>query len=209
MALEHPLLLVDMDGPLAGLDDSFFEKCSLNGWNLDIDCVASQTRRFISEHVSDPDHHRQSLELLDAPWFFRELPVVPGAREGIDALLSADLEIWLCTKPLETSNTSRDEKAAWVHEHFPEFDGKILMVPDKSLAKGDVLLDDAIPLNWLGRSYWTPMVFTMPYNGEGSVWEKLPHFSWSDPVDGLISFCRRQYALKHRPSISRHKERLR
>lgn len=196
-----------MDGPLADLDSAFFARCQAEGWDLDITDIPSQTDRFISNHVVDETHRELSRSFLDSPGFFRELPVVPGAREGVDKLLSYDLEIWLCTKPLETSNTSRDEKAAWVREHFPEFAEKIIMTPDKSLAKGDVLLDDAIPVNWIDRSYWSPVVYTMPYNGSGSVWANLPHFTWEDQIETLVNYCVEAHHRKHPRSITRHKSR--
>src|SRR5690606_26027440 len=105
------------------------------------------------------------------------LPVTPGAQEGVDALMAVGVDVWVCTKPLEVNPTCRDEKGAWLREHFPMLEKRLIIAPDKSLVMGDILLDDAPSLEWARRATWMPVVFDAPFNRAGSIWERLPRWT--------------------------------
>lgn len=79
--------------------------------------------------------------------FFRNLPVIPGAREAVTALLECGLyDISILTQPVKESAHSYSEKVEWIAEHFPELSNHIIMTQDKSeLSRaGDLLMDDNI-----------------------------------------------------------------
>lgn len=124
--------------------------------------------------------------MIEAPGWFRGLPVTPGAKSGVGQLLTAGVDIWVVTKPLEANPTCRDDKAAWLREHFPMLERKLILAPDKSMIVGDVLLDDAINLEWILKAQWRPVVFRAPFNGSGSEWHYLHSWSWGDPIEDLL-----------------------
>jgi 5'(3')-deoxyribonucleotidase len=187
--LPYSAILLDQDGPLADLDRRIWEIVR----ELGIPSAVSpypefQTARYATDHF--PRKHRKVIrDAIDAPGFFADLHPTAGAKEGVAALLAAasdaGLAVNVCTKPQETSPTCRDEKKAWLTEHFPDLADEIYMVPDKSRITGDVLLDDAILPEWLAAAVWRPVVFTMPYNLAGSVWEHWEHWTWGDPISRL------------------------
>jgi 5'-nucleotidase len=122
-------------------------------------------------------------------WFY-DLPVVEGAVEGMKRLAEA-ADVWVCTKPLEANHYCRDGKAWWVHRHLgPEWESRLIIAPDKSMVRGDILLDDAINLDWLPRASWQPVVFPAPFNGDGSDWSCLPRWTWGDPIEHLLDYAR-------------------
>jgi 5'-nucleotidase len=181
-------MLLDVDGVLAALDEQAHATAVMRGHTFDIAGVSEQRHRYITDHMPDRKHRAVLRQHMDEPGFFRELPVIEGSQEGVDKLLSAGFDVHVCTKPLETNVNCADEKRAWVTEHFPQLKRRINIVPDKSLMAADLLLDDAPKLEWIGRALWRPVIFTRPYNGEGSVWEEFPHWSWEDDPEDLIPF---------------------
>jgi 5'(3')-deoxyribonucleotidase len=179
-----PVLLLDMDGPLAAFDDYGFRLCTDAGLTFDVPTRADQTHRYYTGHLSDNDAKLARLMIDTSRWFL-DLPVTEGAVEGVQQLRE-HFDIWVCTKPLETNPTCRDDKAAWLREHFPPLERKLIISPDKSLIRGAILLDDAPKLSWIPKATWSPVIFTEPFNGPGSDWEKYLHWHWGDPIDVLL-----------------------
>jgi len=63
------------------------------------------------------------------------------------------------------------EKYQWVEEHLGhEFTGRVILTRDKTLACGDVLIDDKPAIRGLGTPHWHQIIFDQPYNrqAEGS-----------------------------------------
>lgn len=179
-------LLLDMDGPLAAFDLHFWNRCTDQGWGFNVAGPHEQTARFFTDHMPDKAQRALARKMVESPGWFRELPVTEGAQQGVQDLLSQGVQIWVCTKPLAASHTCASEKMAWIEEHFPDLQGRVIVTPDKSLVQGDVLLDDAPKLSWIPRATWEPRIFTAPYNGAGSKWEGIPSWSWGDPLEGLL-----------------------
>lgn len=184
-------LLLDMDGPLADFDGWFWHVMSeLLCYEFDVEGVHEQTARYFTNHMPVKEQRDHARRLVEQAGWFDQLPVVDGAHEGVEALLSAGVEIVVCTKPLEENPTCRTDKWKWLKRNFPGMglEKSMILAPDKSMIRGAVLLDDAPKMRWLARdaSEWSPVVFTAPYNVTGSVWESLPHWSWGDPIEELL-----------------------
>lgn len=182
-----PVLLLDMDGPIADFDQAFWDLCEQNRWDLNIESLDGPGRkRFMTDNVVSAAHRRMARNVIDDTQWFRHLPVTDGARAGMPALME-HFDVWVCTKPLEVNRHCRDDKAYWLRRHFPELERKLIITPDKSLVAGHVLLDDAIKYRWIGRADWTPVVFRSVFNGPGSLWQHIAHhWSWGDPIDVLL-----------------------
>jgi 5'-nucleotidase len=179
-------LLLDMDGPLADFDVHFHDRARALGHEFDVAGPHLQTARYFTDHIVDPWARKEARRMIDSSGWFASLPVTPGAVEGVAQLLDAGVDVWVCTKPLEVNPTCRDEKGAWLREHFPMLERKLIIAPDKSLVRGDVLLDDAPKLDWIGQATWIPVIFAAPFNGAGSEWDGLPRWSWGDPLADLL-----------------------
>lgn len=183
------IALVDMDGPLAGFDERFWERCVTRGFTFDIDGPPFQTERYLTQHLPVRRERRLAEKMIDEPGWFRDLPVVDGAQDGIAALEAAGLDVWVCTKPKESNPTCRDDKAAWLAGPFGRRDlvDKLIVTPHKGMVVGDVLLDDAPKPGWFTGASWAPVIFDSPFNRHGSDWGHLPHWDWSKPVPDLLA----------------------
>ena len=81
------------------------------------------------------------------PGFFAALPLIPGAKKGLEALLSnPGLDIYIASKPVAECGHCAKEKYEWIAQHFPELVKKIFLACDKTLLRGDYLIDDDLGL---------------------------------------------------------------
>lgn len=182
-----PIVLVDQDGPLADFDQAFFDRCGEHGWHMEIDGPHEQTARFATDHVIDKEHRKAARKMVDMPGWFFNLPVVEGAIDGLNAL-AEQADVWIATKPLESNPGCRDDKAAWVEKYLGEkWLQRLIITPNKGLIRGTTLLDDAPNPDWFDTALWKPVIFTSPWNGEGSKWADLPHWTWGDDVEMLLT----------------------
>jgi 5'-nucleotidase len=81
--------------------------------------------------------------------FFRDLQ--PLARWSFPAKFYMDKmeeeghDVWILTRPSTLNRLCYTEKADWVHKHMGQkWVDKLIICPDKSLLKGDLLIDDTL-----------------------------------------------------------------
>lgn len=180
-------LLVDMDGPLAGFDNRGWQYITENSWQCDVPTWQDQRHRYFTDHLTVSRERKAARRMTEAEGWFRELPVVEGAIEGIREIIATGVDVWVCTKPMAANPHCADEKRAWIAEHIPELRSKVIITPNKAMIRGDVLLDDAPAPEWIPDAWWKAVIFTQPFNGEGSHWEKYPHWTWGDPLEDLLT----------------------
>ena len=166
-------VLLDMDGVLADFDAQLFEE--LEGtivWPAE---ALRREARFCTDFL--PRRERLIVrEHIETTAFFSRLPVVEGAVEGVRDLYEAGHDLWVCSKPLEANPWCASDKMGWIEEHFPDLVGKVILSPNKSMIKGDVLLDDAHKPSGFGVADWVPVWYPYPHNrAEGRV-----YFRWGD-----------------------------
>lgn len=80
--------------------------------------------------------------------FFRTLQPINGAVHLVKAIAELGYDVWILTRPSTINRLCYTEKADWVFEHLgQEWVDKLILCPDKSLLKGDLLIDD---VSWPG-----------------------------------------------------------
>jgi 5'-nucleotidase len=80
--------------------------------------------------------------------FYLNLPVMKGAQEFVRKLEDKGFNVYIASKPLR-SQYCASEKFIWIAKHFPTLYRKIILTCDKTLLKGDILIDDQ-PHKWKG-----------------------------------------------------------
>ena len=95
---------------------------------------------FERERLRDPAQpYPQSV-----PGFYRGLGPIDGALEGFAALSARpELDVHILTAPSVYNPLSYTEKRLWVEDHLG-FDAvhRLIIAPDKSMLRGDYLIDD-------------------------------------------------------------------
>jgi 5'-nucleotidase len=88
--------------------------------------------------------------------FYRNLPPVPGAIKAVTDLLAEGFGVYICTSPLEQYQHCVLEKYEWVEEHLgSEFTTRVILTRDKTLVRGDVLIDDKPTIGGISTPQWS------------------------------------------------------
>ncbi len=112
---------------------------------------------------------------LFAPGFFRDIPVMPGAREVIRELMQ-HYEVFIATAAMEYPH-SFTEKYQWIKEHLPFFpDSHIVFCGDKSILNADFLIDDTP--HHFSRFVGQGILFSAPHNMNETAYQRVAN--WSD-----------------------------
>jgi len=103
---------------------------------VDMDGVLADFDGAISKAMVDPPE-------MFVPGFYKNLKVMPGAYRGIAELLSLEhISLYVGSKPTTGNLFSTIEKYEWIAVNFPRLLKRIVLVCDKSLLRGDFLIDD-------------------------------------------------------------------
>lgn len=172
-------LLLDMDGVLADFDAGVFRDIPNVDWPQE---AYDRHQRWCTDYL--PRSQRRTVRRhIEETHFFRHLPVIPGAVDGVCELMARGHDVWVCTKPLEANPWCANDKMAWIDEHFPILHGRVIIAPRKSMIHGDLLLDDCHKDADLEECSYLPVWYSYPHNDYGS-----PRFTWDDPVTLLEDY---------------------
>lgn len=159
-----PLLLLDQDGVLADFDGGVHRALLVAGFDPAlIERTCWET--FDDVHRSlGPEAAVEANRARHAPGFFRDLGVVQGAVEAVEQLMAAGCEVVVCTAPSLRHPNCASEKLAWLAEHFPALRKRFAVVKDKTLVRGDVLVDDKPSVTGALTPLWRHVRFATPGN---------------------------------------------
>lgn len=149
------IVFLDMDGVLADFDGA----------------LPPEQQKPVGTTAWDPP-------AMFEPGFFRNLKPMPGAKEAVAKLLAAPhLDVYIGSKPTTKNTLSATEKYDWIAEHFPDLLKKIVLVCDKKLLRGHVLVDD-------DRQRWEPV-----FDGRFIYFDRgNPEWSWAHVVGELCGY---------------------
>lgn len=120
-----------------------------------------------------PKQYKKIVDILNAPRFFRDIPVKDDAVEVVREL-SGYYEIFVASAAMEFRNSLID-KFDWLDEHFPFIHWKNrVLCGNKSILKSDYLIDDhAFNLEtFAGKG----ILFTAPHNLDETRFERVSHW---------------------------------
>jgi 5'-nucleotidase len=193
-ALSPPVVLLGMDGCIVDWDYGFRQ-----AWG---DRSAIARTRYRMEECVDSSLKEAAMKVFHQPGFFKALPPMPGAIEALRAMEAKGLNVQICTSPFLTSPTCVQEKLRWVSDHLGvHWLKRIVITSDKTLVKGDVLIDDSPQIVGSKSPVWTQVMFDAPYNRPTETEEKnsfseqtkkclrLSHWNnWQEVLGSLIYF---------------------
>jgi 5'(3')-deoxyribonucleotidase len=160
-------ILIDMDEVMADAIERFFE------W-YERDFGVRYTRGDIDgtklANIVPAEHHDIVKNYPHQPGFFKDLPVIEYSKEVIKEL-NDKYEVYIVSAAMEFKYSLYD-KYEWLDEHFPFIHWKRrVLCGDKSVAKGDVLIDDH-DFN-LSVFDGRRIIFTAPHNIHITKYERL------------------------------------
>ncbi len=123
-----------------------------------------------------PEAHRGLIrERLHGPGFFRDVPVMEGCQEVLQAM-NEQYEVFIVSAAMEFPNSLKD-KLEWLLEHFPFLNWRqLVLCGDKRMVQGDHMIDDHVRnlQHFNGKKY----LYTSFHNVDVTEYERVN--DWSD-----------------------------
>ncbi len=176
-------ILIDMDGVLADFLAGFKQAWVDRGLPPYFDTTLEQWD--LNHYV--PVHHRELVDvLMQQQGFFRGLPVMPGAVDAVLGMLEAGHALWVCSTPVAESAYCEGEKKSWLRAHFGEtFARRMVFTHDKTLVKGDLLIDDKPKIVGEHTPEWEHVLFDHSYNRGIENQRRLTWMNWREVLPEL------------------------
>lgn len=129
----------------------------------------------------DEQEYKVISERVYEPGFFRDIPVMEGAKEVI-AQLMQKYDVFVASAAQEFPNSLR-EKWDWLQEHFPAISWHhYIFLGDKSVLNTDYLIDD-LPRN-LRTFKGEGLLFDALHNREDTEFNRVK--TWQDIANQLL-----------------------
>ena len=176
-------VLVDIDGVLADLHAEWLRR-----YNADYgdDLTVERIHQWSMTKAVKPECGGRIYEYLNAADLYDNIPPMPGALDGVGALRDMGHTIAYVTNSVGPAMTAG--KLEWVTRHgllehgvFVSLTAKARTKPDKSLIRGDLLIDD-YDGNCADFGAARSILLTAPYNREASGFPNRAR-NWTDIVD--------------------------
>ena len=175
------LILIDQDGVLADFERGFYAAWQASGHTHPVLPLAQRRSFYVRDDY--PAALRAEVEAIyTAPGFYRDLPLIDGAVEALTALLEQGHDVRICTSPLNQYRNCVPEKYEWVERHLgAEFVTRMIVSKDKTIVRGDVLVDDNPRVTGACQASWRHVLFDQPYNRQ----VQAPRMTWATWRDVL------------------------
>jgi 5'-nucleotidase len=175
------IILVDMDGVIADFELGFLKSWQQN--HPDLPYFALEQRKSFYVRDQYPQDQKQLVEkIYKSEGFYRNLPVISGSVQAFKEL-EKSCELFICTSPLSGNKFCIQEKTDWIGEHLGnEWISKMVITKDKTIVRGDVLIDDNPHVKGILTPTWSLVTYKQPYNNG--------QFTWEDWKKNLESFLK-------------------
>ena len=185
----RPVVLVDMDGVLADFERAFYKHWAARYPERRLPAPEDRQHSQIIDDLPEP-WHRDARLITHAPGFFRDLPALSGALDGVRGL-SALYDTWICSTPLREGSSSLSEKLEWVEHHLgAEWTERLILTRAKYMIDGDILIDDTPHLEGLERARWQLVVFDAPANLSVTSFPHMNWKNWREVIPAILSRIR-------------------
>jgi 5'-nucleotidase len=157
-------ILVDMDGTIADWETKFYDTWrALHPDKVAVPVSERTTFRIVEQYPPEYRHHVRAV--YTSPGFFRTLEPIPGALDAMREMREAGHDVRICTSPLSDYRNCVLEKYEWVEEYLgPDWIGALILTRDKSVVRGDVLVDDRPDVAGEASAEWEHVLYDQPYN---------------------------------------------
>lgn len=104
--------------------------------------------------------------------------------EALTEMSEKSKEVFICTNPLSKYENCVLEKYRWVDDHLgKEWIKRIIVTKDKTIIRGDILIDDKPEIKGVETLSWEHIIFTQPYNLSVNSKRRLTWQNWKSVLD--------------------------
>ncbi len=158
-------ILVDMDGVIADFEGEFLKRWRAN--HPEKSYVSHEERKGFWLREQYPLEYREFVqEIYHAPGFYYGLPAIEGSLEALAYMLEQGHNVRICTSPmLPKYENCVLEKYHWLADHLGSaWVERMIMTKDKTMVRGDILIDDMPEVKGSLTPLWEHIVYTQNYN---------------------------------------------
>lgn len=174
------IILIDQDNVLSDFEKQFLVKWREQYPELPYIPFEKRNTFKIYDQYS-PKYKSLIRSIYRAKGFYRSLPLVEGGIEALVEMSELGNNVFICTSPLSLYENCVLEKYEWVEEHLgPEWIKKIILTKDKTLVKGDILIDDKPEITGVQTPIWEHIIYDRPYNKYINSKRRLNWKNWKE-----------------------------
>ena len=157
-------ILVDMDDVIAEFNDFVIEIMREKFPN--VTPTPERERRTYEVVEYYPEELREEVRrIYNEAGFFLRLPLIEGAKEGLEELARNNHDVRLCTSPLLSNPTCAADKYTWADNKLGRYwSSRVIVTRDKTVVRGDILIDDKASVIGSMEPEWTHVLYDQPHN---------------------------------------------
>jgi len=176
------IILVDMDDVLVEFEKKIIELI-IERYPEKKDLFKEERSNFkLTEEY--PEFKELIKEIESQKGLTENLEPVKGSEKALKEMRKLGHEVFICTSPLTNYKNNVSEKYKWVEKNFgEEWTKKIILTKDKTLIKGDILIDDNPEINGLKEPEWEQVIFDRPYNRHIKNKKRLNWDNWKEVLN--------------------------
>lgn len=145
------------------------------GWNVGLEAygeAAALIPRHADQRTFDlhtertPDELQIIAEVMNNIDYRALLPI-HGARSALRAILRAGHDVRIVSSPWASNPRCASDKFDWMVHYFGrQWAARTILTMDKTLVRGDFLIDDKPEIKGDMTPEWEHVYFTQPYNSD-------------------------------------------
>jgi 5'-nucleotidase len=161
------VILVDQDGVVAAWGTGYGRSLDRFGEAAARIPRHADQRSFNLHDGLTPDESEIVRRVMVEREFYLHLPVIDGAIAALHGMVEKGHDVRIVTSPWIDNPTCASDKLTWIAEHFGRaWADRVVITTDKTLVRGDYLIDDKPEVTGSQEPTWEHVWFTQPYNVE-------------------------------------------
>lgn len=158
-------ILIDMDGVVADFEGDFLRRWKELHPEKKFIPLEERKGFYISDQY--PEEYTEDVQkIYHSPGFYQNLKPVDGALNALKEIRKNYEYVFLCSSPmLPKYENCVLEKYHWVFDNLGiDWINNIILTKDKTIVKGDILIDDIPEPKGIEKPEWEHIIFDQPYN---------------------------------------------
>ena len=188
MPADAKIILVDLDNTGTQFDEYFIERWKAEYPNRHV--VQMPERKSFKIEGDYPAEWKPDLRrITGAEGFIANVPPMEGFVQAMHEMAAASYDVRICTSPMSQYHPNIKEKYDWVLKHFDkEWLDRIILAKDKTLIRGNLLIDDNHDVKGAHTPMWTQVIFDRPYSSTAPPEiRRLARWpNWKTDLEGLM-----------------------
>ncbi len=155
----NKIILIDIDNVLAGFNSEVLTELEKVGVEI------TELKDFYIINNFKKEYKEKIEQIYLEVGFFKRLKPLFNSIQGVRKLEQEGFTVFLCSSLLYKNPTALEDRRGWIVNNLGEdFLKKTVFASDKTLVKGDYLIDDKPEITGVLEPNWKHIVFRQPYN---------------------------------------------